>query len=205
MDEVCRTYNISPDLVRQYVQFGEVFNLLHAGASYLRVWQKGYGAVGVSKKYGKRSFLRYPVLWGLKGVGSLPNRTSLPSHNFPFHEIFLETRDMSEKLLPLRHVLQLDGFPREEMLTRKPLTADPSDLEEWDKKAPPKATTIDAGFEAERIHLRCQVQEWAGLEVDPEAELFAFVGRWSIQKVSDKTHDDESRIRHCSTTRPCKK
>lgn len=135
MDEVCRTYNLAPDLVRQYVQFGEVFNLLHAGASYLRVWQKGYGAVGVSDKYGRRSFARYPIFWGLTKVGSLPN-------------------------------------------------PDPSDLEEWDKKAPPKLTTIDSAFEAERSNFRCQVQEWAGLEVDPEAELFAFVGRWSIQKVS---------------------
>ena len=135
MDEVCRTYNIAPDVVRQYVQFGEVFNLLHAGASYLRVWQKGYGAVGVSEKYGKRSFARYPIFWGLTKVGSLPN-------------------------------------------------PDPSDLEEWDKKAPPKATTIDSEFEAERANFRCRVQEWAGLDVDPEAELFAFVGRWSIQKVS---------------------
>jgi alpha-1,3-glucan synthase len=57
-DEVCRAYNLDPDIVRKYVQFGEVFNLLHAGASYLRTWQKGYGAVGVSEKYGKRSFAR---------------------------------------------------------------------------------------------------------------------------------------------------
>lgn len=135
MDEVCRTYNLAPDLVRQYVQFGEVFNLLHAGASYLRVWQNGFGAVGVSEKYGSRSFARYPIFWGLTKVGSLPN-------------------------------------------------PDPSDLAEWDKKAPPKLTTIDSAFEAERTNFRCQVQEWAGLDVDPEAELFAFVGRWSIQKVS---------------------
>jgi len=46
MDEVCRVYNLDPDIVKQYVQFGEVFNLLHAGASYLRVWQKGFGAAG---------------------------------------------------------------------------------------------------------------------------------------------------------------
>ena len=58
VDEVCRTYNLNPDIARKYVQFGEVFNLLHAGASYLRTWQKGYGAVGVSEKYGKRSFAR---------------------------------------------------------------------------------------------------------------------------------------------------
>ena len=90
---------------------------------------------GVSEKYGKRSFARYPIFWGLTKVGSLPN-------------------------------------------------PDPSDLEEWDKKAPPKATTIDPTFEAERTGLRRQVQEWAGLNVDPEADLFAFVGRWSIQKVS---------------------
>ena len=58
VDEVCRIYNLNPETARRYVQFGEVFNLLHAGASYLRTWQKGYGAVGVSEKYGKRSFAR---------------------------------------------------------------------------------------------------------------------------------------------------
>ena len=71
--EVCNIYNLKPEIVSDYVQFGEVFNLLHAGASYLRVWQKGYGAAGVSTKYGKRSFARYPILWGLNKVGSLPN------------------------------------------------------------------------------------------------------------------------------------
>lgn len=56
-------------MVLSQVQFGEVFNLLHAGASYLRVHQKGFGAVGVSKKYGVRSFARYPIFWGLsKGM-----------------------------------------------------------------------------------------------------------------------------------------
>ena len=73
MEEVCRIYNLDPDLVHQYVQFGEVFNLLHAGASYLRLHQKGFGAVGVSEKYGKRSFARYPIFWGLSEIGSLPN------------------------------------------------------------------------------------------------------------------------------------
>ena len=136
MDEVCRVYNLSPDVVRKYIQFGEVFNLLHAGASYLRTWQSGYGAVGVSAKYGKRSFARYPILWGLRKIGSLPN-------------------------------------------------PDPSDVAEWDKKAPSKAAVVDEEFEAERNTLRCQVQQWAGLEVDPDAELCAFVGRWSIQKGID--------------------
>ena len=55
------------------MQFGEVFNLLHAGVSYLRIHQKGFGAVGVSRKYGKRSFARYPIFWGLSSIGSLPN------------------------------------------------------------------------------------------------------------------------------------
>ena len=48
-------------------------DLLHAGASYLRIHQKGFGAVGVSAKYGKRSFARYPILWGIDKVGALPN------------------------------------------------------------------------------------------------------------------------------------
>lgn len=72
-EEVCSVFNIDPDIAARYVQFGEVFNLLHAGASYLRVHQQGFGAVGVSKKYGKRSYARYPIFWGLKKVGNLPN------------------------------------------------------------------------------------------------------------------------------------
>lgn len=71
--EVCSVFNLDLDVVTRYVQFGEVFNLLHAGASYLRLHQQGFGAVGVSKKYGKRSYARYPIFWGLRKVGNLPN------------------------------------------------------------------------------------------------------------------------------------
>lgn len=62
---------------------------------------------------------------------------------------------------------------------------DPTDIEEWDKKAPPKNVTIDEEAEAQRGNMRCHVQEWAGLDLDPDAELFAFVGRWSVQKGID--------------------
>ncbi|KAJ5179972.1 alpha-1-3-glucan synthase [Penicillium capsulatum] len=71
--EVSSVFNLDEDVARRYVQFGEVFNLLHAGASYLRVQQQGFGAVGVSRKYGKRSYARYPIFWGLRKVGNLPN------------------------------------------------------------------------------------------------------------------------------------
>jgi alpha-1,3-glucan synthase len=60
-DEVCRVFNLDLAIVQSYVQFGEVFNLLHAAASYLRVHQRGFGAVGVSNKYGDRSYARYPI------------------------------------------------------------------------------------------------------------------------------------------------
>lgn len=72
-EEVCSVFNLDMEVAAKYVQFGEVFNLLHAGASYLRVHQQGFGAVGVSKKYGKRSYARYPIFWGLKKIGNLPN------------------------------------------------------------------------------------------------------------------------------------
>ena len=91
-DEVCRVYNLDPAVVRKYVQFGEVFNLLHAGASYLRVHQKGFGAVGVSAKYGKRSYARYPILWGLKEVGSLPNPD--PTDTAPWNKEQVKTEDI---------------------------------------------------------------------------------------------------------------
>jgi alpha-1,3-glucan synthase len=59
VEEICRVYNLEKEVVEQYVQYGEVFNLLHAGASYLRIHQGGFGAVGVSAKYGKRVFARF--------------------------------------------------------------------------------------------------------------------------------------------------
>ena len=139
--EVCRVYNLKPEVVSDYVQFGEVFNLLHGGASYLRVWQKGYGAAGVSTKYGKRSFARYPILWGLNKVAGLPN-------------------------------------------------PDPSDTEGWDRQIPKlKDITVDETFEANRGTLKRQAQEWANLKQDPAAELFVFVGRWSMQKGIDLIAD----------------
>src|SRR5258708_2963841 len=57
----------------KYVQFGNTFNLLHAAASFISVHQKSVGVAGVSDKYGKRSWARYPALWTLKHVDSLPN------------------------------------------------------------------------------------------------------------------------------------
>ncbi|KKY23936.1 putative alpha-glucan synthase [Phaeomoniella chlamydospora] len=72
-EELAAIFNLDLELVTKYVQFGDVFNLLHAGASYLRLHQQGFGAVGVSKKYGKRSHLRYPIFWGLRKIGKLPN------------------------------------------------------------------------------------------------------------------------------------
>lgn len=140
-EEVCAVYNLPPETVKSYVQFGEVFNLLHAGASYLRVHQKGYGAVGVSNKYGERSYARYPIFWGLKKIGKLPN-------------------------------------------------PDPTDVAPVNEEEEAKQeVVVDPGFEAARGGLRRQAQEWAGLTVDPEAELFVFVGRWSNQKGVDLIAD----------------
>lgn len=139
--EICSVFNLPESVVSRYVQFGEIFNLLHAGASILRLHQKGFGAVGVSKKYGKRSWARYPIFWGLKGIGALPN-------------------------------------------------PDPSDVAEWDKKlADPNDIKIDEVYEAARGGLRRQAQEWAGLKEDPNADLFVFVGRWSMQKGVDLIAD----------------
>lgn len=141
LEEVCSVFNLPVSITQRYVQFGEVFNLLHAGASYLREHQQGFGAVGVSKKYGKRSYARYPIFWGLKKVGQLPN-------------------------------------------------PDPSDTGEWDKKLPKESEIqVDPEFEAARGDLRRQAQEWAGLEQNPKAELFVFVGRWSMQKGIDLIAD----------------
>ena len=95
----------------------------------------------MSKKYGKRSFARYPIFWGLTKVGKLPN-------------------------------------------------PDPSDIAEWDKKLPTDdEIKVDPEFEAGRAELKRQAQEWAGLEQRADAELFVFVGRWSLQKGVDLIAD----------------
>lgn len=133
-------YNLDLAVVQKYIQFGEVFNLLHAGASYLRIHQQGFGAVGVSRKYGARSYARYPIFWGLKQIGSLPN-------------------------------------------------PDPSDTAPIDPNEANQPIVIDPAYEASRADLRKQAQEWAGLTVDPAAELFVFVGRWSVQKGVDLIAD----------------
>ncbi|KAJ7285792.1 modular protein with glycoside hydrolase family 13 and glycosyltransferase family 5 domains [Mycena rebaudengoi] len=60
MKEVCSAFNISKEHCTKYVQFGNTFNLLHA----CRL--KSVGVAG-------RSWARYPALWTLKHVDSLPN------------------------------------------------------------------------------------------------------------------------------------
>lgn len=141
VDEICSVFSLPQPVVQRYIQFGEVFNLLHAGASILRIHQKGFGAVGVSKKYGKRSWARYPIFWGLKKIGALPN-------------------------------------------------PDPSDVAEWDKKlADPNNISVDQVYESGRAGLKRQAQEWAGLEQRQDADLFVFVGRWSLQKGIDLIAD----------------
>ncbi|PWN31216.1 alpha-1,3-glucan synthase [Meira miltonrushii] len=140
-EEVCRVFNLTIEIVRKYVQFGEIFNLLHAGASYLRIHQRGFGAVGVSKKYGSRVHLRYPIFWGLQKVGHLPN-------------------------------------------------PDPTDVGEWKGSTSlQEPICIQEEFENKRPLLREEAQRWAGLEVDSNAELFVFVGRWSVQKGVDLIAD----------------
>ncbi|KAG8533940.1 uncharacterized protein KY384_001681 [Bacidia gigantensis] len=139
--EVCNVFDLDPHVVSKYVQFGEVFNLLHAGASYLRVHQKGFGAVGVSGKYGKRAFARYPILWGMSDVGALPN-------------------------------------------------PDPTDTAPWNKEQVRTSDIhVDQELEAAKPALKLEAQKWAKLKEDPEADLFVFVGRWSMQKGVDSIAD----------------
>ncbi|KAJ5652602.1 hypothetical protein N7507_010028 [Penicillium longicatenatum] len=120
LDEISEVFNLKIQVIRKYVQFGEVFNLLHAGASYLRVHQRGFGAVE---------------------IGKLPN-------------------------------------------------PDPSDTEPWDPEAESRQVIqVDPEYDDSRGNDRWQAQKWAGLKVDPIAELFVFVGRWSVQKGVDLIAD----------------
>lgn len=107
--------------MQKYVRFGEVFSacfscsyalsahevlltvnnvadLLHAGASYLRIHQKGFGVVGVSTKYGKRAFARYPIFWGMKDVGGLPNPDPTDTASWYGEQIKTEEITVDEEL-----------------------------------------------------------------------------------------------------------
>jgi alpha-1,3-glucan synthase len=67
---------------------------------------------------------------------------------------------------------------------------DPTDLAEWNKNAVVEYDVpVDNTFEQSRTELRLQAQRWAGLEEDATAELFVFVGRWSMQKGIDLIAD----------------
>ncbi|KAI7955973.1 hypothetical protein MJO29_007372 [Puccinia striiformis f. sp. tritici] len=139
--EVCRAFNLPSKVCSKYARYGSVFNLLHAAASYISQHQDSVGVAGVSEKYGKRSWARYPVLWTLKSIDPLPN-------------------------------------------------PDPTDVESLDIKPPDmKTIQIDQEAEAKRPGEKLQLQEWAGLEQDPEAQVFVFVGRWSFQKGVDLIAD----------------
>lgn len=143
IDDLCGIYNLELNIVRRYVQFGDVFNLLHAGASYIRVWQNGFGAVGVSPKHLIRSFARYPIFWGLGKIGSLPYPDPIDTEDF---------------------------IPEPQISTIR-------------------VATVDRNLEAQRPAQKRQAQEWARLESNPEADIFVFVGRWSMQKGIDLIAD----------------
>lgn len=75
-----------------------LIDLLHAGASYLRIHQKGFGAVGVSTKYGKRAFARYPIFWGMKDVGGLPNPDPTDTASWSGEQIKTEEISVDKEL-----------------------------------------------------------------------------------------------------------
>ena len=73
MKEVCSAFNISKEHCTKYVQFGNTFNLLHTATSLISEHRNSISVAGVSDKYSKHSWARYPALWTLKHVDSLPN------------------------------------------------------------------------------------------------------------------------------------
>ena len=79
---VCSVFHLPISICRKYIQYGNTFNLLHAASMYLSLHQKGYGAGGVSDKYGERCHLRYPTLWCLHKMVSIqnPNPADIETH-----------------------------------------------------------------------------------------------------------------------------
>ena len=109
---------------------------MHGAASYLRYHQKGFGAVGVSQRYGERCFARYPISWGLKTIQGLPN-------------------------------------------------PDPSDTSDWKPGEASRNANVVPTSKLDRGQYKRKAQKWAQLTEDFQADLFVFIGRWSIQKGID--------------------
>lgn len=126
--------------------------MLHAAAAFISDHQKSVGVAGVSDKYGKRSWARYPALWTLKHVDSLPNPGTFLDNGFAWCVLTIWRLDPSD-------IAALD---------ENPVAA--------------KDVKVDSDLEAQRPESKRQAQEWASLKQDPNCNLFVFVGRWSKQK-----------------------
>jgi alpha-1,3-glucan synthase len=67
--------------------------------------------------------------------------------------------------------------------------SDPSDVAGIDKHVIESPKRGDVEAERERPANKRKAQEWANIEIDPNAELMVFVGRWSKQKGVDLIAD----------------
>jgi alpha-1,3-glucan synthase len=100
VENVCSVFNLPIEICRKYVQYGNTFNLLHGAAMYLHYHQKGYGAGGVSDRYGERCFARYPTLWSLSGMTSIqnPNPSDLETEDKALDGVVVEDADEDKKI-----------------------------------------------------------------------------------------------------------
>lgn len=57
MNDICQIFNLEKEVVQKYIQFGEVFNLLHAGATYLHFHQAVSHSPFLSASHISRSIL----------------------------------------------------------------------------------------------------------------------------------------------------
>ena len=54
--------------------------------------------MGVSTKYGKRAFARYPIFWGMKDVGGLPNPDPTDTASWSGQQIKTEKISVDKEL-----------------------------------------------------------------------------------------------------------
>ncbi|KAM0746951.1 hypothetical protein T439DRAFT_383591 [Meredithblackwellia eburnea MCA 4105] len=165
-EEVSRLFNLPTEVIHKYIQYGSIFNLLHAASAYIAYHQKSVGVAGVSDNYGKRALVRYPALWLLDHVDSLPNPN--PDDTKPLDEEEINLKDIKMHKDPnfekKRPGLRLDC----QRWTRTQIVEDEA-----------------GGPDAPDAALKCRHP----LREDPNAELFVFVGRWSKQKGVDLIAD----------------
>ncbi|RDW63463.1 hypothetical protein BP6252_11008 [Coleophoma cylindrospora] len=86
------------------------------------------------------------------------------------------SKSQSHKTIALAGINEIAHLPGPDPTDTAPVDESPEKL---------RVRNIDTDWESRRPELRKQLQEWAGLDINPNAEVLVFIGRWMYEKGID--------------------